>query len=115
MVTALRRAPTRAPQHRLGQKFLKGPIPLDWLRVAAMQRGKALHVALGIWFWAGVRKSSHVAFSMSWLKSTFGVSRYCGYRGLAALEAVGLVSWHRHRGRKPMVTLLDHSAAHESA
>lgn len=101
------RLSSRAPRHKVGQKFLKGPIPLDWLAMAAMQRGKALHVALALWFWAAVKRSAQVAFSMSWLEATFGVTRYSGYRGLAALEEVGLVSVVRHRGRKPMVTLLD--------
>jgi hypothetical protein len=106
--TALSSRPIRrVPRHTVGQKFLKGPIPLDWLRMAAMQPGKALHVALALWFWAAVKRSAQVAFSMSWLDVTFGVNRYSGYRGLAALEEVGLVSVVRHRGRKPTVTLLD--------
>jgi hypothetical protein len=71
-----------------------------------MQPGKALHVALALWFWAGVRRSRQVAISMSWLK-TLGADRYSGYRGLAALEGVGLISVIRHRGRKSVVTLLE--------
>lgn len=95
------------PRHKAGQRFLKGPIPLDWLAIAAAQPGKAFHIALGIWFWVGVKKSNRVAFSMQWLKTTFGVDRCSGYRGLAALERAGLVSVIRHRGRKSVVTLLD--------
>jgi hypothetical protein len=97
----------RVPRHKVGQKFLKGPVPLDWLGVAAKQPGKAIHVAIGIWVWAGIKNSRQVAFSMSWLQRTFGVNRCSGYRGLTALEKVGLVSVSRHRGRKPLVTLLD--------
>jgi hypothetical protein len=97
----------RVPRHKAGQRFLKGPIPLDWLATAAAQPGKAFHVALGIWFWVGVKKSNRVAFSMLWLKTTFGVDRWSGYRGLAALERAGLVSVIRYRGRKSVVTLLD--------
>ena len=105
--TTLASRPSRkVPRHKAGQKFLKGPIPLNWLSTAARQPGKACHVALGLWFWVGVKKSCEVALSMSWLKAIFGVSRYSGYRGLAALEKVGLVSVVRHRGRKPVVTVL---------
>lgn len=86
---------------------VKGPIPLNWLSAAAMQPGKAFHVALGLWFWVGVRKSCQVALSMSWLKATLGVDRCSAYRGLAALERCGLASVIRHRGRKSLVTLLD--------
>jgi hypothetical protein len=99
------------PRHRHGEKFLKGPIPLNWLSVAAKQSGKALHVATAIWFWAGLRRSREVALSMSWLRTNFGVNRYSGYRGLVALERIGLVSVVRHPGRKPLVTLLEAPAA----
>jgi hypothetical protein len=105
--TLLSRPSRKTPRHKAGQKFLKGPIPLDWLSMAAKQPGKAFHVAIALWFWVGLRKSCEVAFSMSWLEATFGVDRFSGYRGLAALEGVGLVLVVRHRGRKPMVTLLD--------
>jgi hypothetical protein len=105
--TLLSRLSRNVPRHKVGQKFLKGPIPLNWLSMAARQPGKAFQVALGLWFWAGVKKSCEVAFSMSWLKTTFGVDRYSGYRGLAALEGVGLVAVVRHPGRKTVVTLLE--------
>ena len=38
------------PRHRPGGHFLKGPIAWDWLCVAANQSGKALHVAIALWF-----------------------------------------------------------------
>ena len=97
----------KIPRHKVGQKFLKGPIPLDWLSLAATQPGKTLHVALALWFWVGLRKSCEVALSMAWLRKTFGMNRYAGYRGLAMLERAGLVSVVRHQGRKSLVTLLD--------
>jgi hypothetical protein len=92
---------------KLGDKFLKGPIALDWLATAGMQPGKALHVALALCFWAGVKRSTQVALSMAWLAKTLGVDRFSGYRGLAALERAGLVSVLRRRGRKSLVTFLD--------
>jgi len=97
---------TRLPRHKPGEKFLKGPIPWKWLTRAAQQRGRALHVALGLWFWAGIKGSGQVALSISRL-STLGVNRFAAYRGLAALERVGLVAVHRQRGRKPIVTILE--------
>ncbi len=105
----------KIPRHKVGQKFLKGPIPLDWLRMAAMEPGKAFHVAIGLWFWAGIKRSREVPFSMSWLRKTLGVGRYSGYRGLAKLERTGLVSVVRHRGRKSVVTLLDTPTALQPA
>ena len=103
--TAVRPA-ARLPHHQRGSKFLKGPIPLVWLTAAATQPGRALHVALAIWFLAGIKRAPTIALPTS-LLSAFGVDRYAGYRGLNALERVRLVSVIRHPGRLPIVTILD--------
>jgi hypothetical protein len=84
--------------------FLKGPIPLDWLVVAARQSGRALHVGMVLWFLKGVKRSRTVELTRSKL-AWFGISRHAGYRGLAKLEEAGLVSVKRHRGRSPVVTI----------
>lgn len=100
------------PQHKRGEKFLKGPIPLEWLAKAARQPGKALHVAIAIWFLAGVTRSRNVALS-SRLMFSLGSSRYSTYRGLKALEEAGLVTVIRHRGRSPRITIQDFSKVDE--
>jgi hypothetical protein len=102
------RTSKKPPRHRAGEKFLKGPIPMSWLTIAASLPGKALQVAVGIWYWAGIKRTREIALSISWL-SNLRVDRFSGYRGLAALEKAGLVSVVRHPGRKPIVTLLDAS------
>jgi hypothetical protein len=94
-------------RHKPGQKFLKGPIPLPWLSVAARAAGKTLHVALALWFYAGLRTTTQVNFPKGWLELEFGMDRHTAYRGLAALEKAGLVSVARHRGRASLVTLLE--------
>ena len=99
-------SPKKPQRPGQGGRFLKGPIPLRWLMVAASQPGKALPVAIALWYLAGLKRSRTVALSISSL-TDFGVGRLAGYRGLAALEQAGLVSVVRHAGRKPIVTLLD--------
>jgi hypothetical protein len=94
-------------RHKPRQKFLKGPVPLDHLALAARASGKAIHVAVALWFFAGLRHTTQIKFPMRWLKMTFGMNRYTAYRGLAALERTGLVSVVRHRGRASLVTLLE--------
>jgi len=96
----------RLPRHKPGEKFLKGPIPWDWLTHAAKLPGKALCVATALWFLAGVKGKRTVALSGIVLKD-LGVKRNAAYRGLAALERAGLVSAIRHLGRSPIVTLLE--------
>ena len=85
--------------------FIKGPIPLGWIRKAAGVEGKTLHVAIALWFLAGLNRSRKVALSQSTLR-LFGVSRQASYRALTRLETAELVSVNRHRGRNPIVTIL---------
>ena len=86
-------------------RFLKGPIPLNWLEKAGALPGKSLHVGICLWFLRGVSKSYEVKLSGKLLRS-LGVKRNAGYRGLRNLEFAGLVSVARHRGRLPVVTIL---------
>jgi len=79
---------------------------MSWLARASRQPGKALHVAIALWFVAGLTKTSQVKLSRSVLDD-LGVDRHAGYRGLSALETAGLVRVVRHRGRQPVVTLLE--------
>ncbi len=94
------------PRHKNGEKFLKGPIPLDWLNMAAKLPGKALHVAIAIWFLAGIKKMRTIALSGSVLNG-MGVKRNAAYRALAELEGAGLISVIRYHGRLSEVTILE--------
>jgi len=107
LTSAPHRQRARLPRHRPGERFLKGPIPWQWLTRAAQQPGRALHVAIAIWHWAFIKGSGQIALSISRLKE-LGVSRYAAYRGLKALERAGLISVHRQKGRKSVVTIMDH-------
>ena len=84
--------------------FIKGPIPLKWMTKAAGMEGKTLHVAVALWFLAGLKRSRKVALFQSKLK-LFNISRQASYRALLRLESAGLVSVERRRGRSPVVTI----------
>ena len=92
-------------RHRPGEKFLKGPIPWNWLSSAACLPGQSLHVAIVIWFLSGVTKNRVVTLSGATLRA-LGVSRHASYRGLSWLEEANLVRVKRHAGRNPIVTIL---------
>lgn len=96
------------PKHNKGEKFLKGPIPMNWIEKASQQSGHALHVGMALWHLSGLNKSAKVKLSGSVLRR-MGVDRYAGYRGLQKLEEAGLVEVDRHKGRNPIVTILDAS------
>lgn len=87
---------------RKGELFLRGPIPWAWLESAMALPGRALHVGIHVWLMAGITRSSMVSVNLSRMP----VDRSAASRGLAALEAVGLVNVRRRPGRKPVVTLL---------
>lgn len=97
----------RAPRIERSEDFLGGRPPLSALAAAGRLPGRTLHVALVLWFIAGVEsRRAALALRPSVLKC-FGVDRHAAYRALAQLEAAGLVTVRRARGRAPVVTLLD--------
>src|SRR5688572_17728814 len=81
------------PRPVVGELYLGGPIPLGWLSRAAALPGKALHVALALWFDASVRKpKSAVVQPRRVTLDRFGAGcRRTLYRSLKALERAGLV------------------------
>jgi hypothetical protein len=100
-------APSRLlPRHHRGQKFLKGPIPWNWLSRAALLPGRALAVALVLWRDAGMRRCRRVPFRLR-AAAGLGISRSAARRGLRALEVAGLVTVERPPGLYPQVTLRD--------
>lgn len=102
----------RAPRHRPDERFLRGPIPWDWLAQAARLPGHALHVAIALWHLSGLhRQAAQVVLHTAVLRE-LGITRTTAYRALAALEGAALIAVERHAGRLPRVTLL---AAQEMA
>lgn len=97
----------RAPQVKRGQHFLCGPIPIPWLSVAMKLPGKALHVAIAVWYLSGLSKGAAKVHLSPTLVRKLGVQRHTAYRALLALEKAGLVSVVRHRGKAAQVTILD--------
>jgi|TARA_B100002003_G_scaffold53117_1_gene48345 DNA-binding transcriptional ArsR family regulator len=94
------------PKHKNKEHFLKGPVPLNWIAGAACCGGRALHVAIILWYRVGLEKKPTVKIPR-WVADKFGLSRYSKTRGLRALEQAGLVSVIRRQGCSPLVTLLD--------
>lgn len=84
--------------------FIKGPLPLDWMQRAARLPGKTLHVALALWYLAGLQKSHSVKLASKPLEA-MGVSRDAKYDALSRLVAAGLVTVHQKPGQAPLVTL----------
>lgn len=96
----------RLPLHKQGEHFIMGPLPLSWFAAAGKLPGRALHVGMVLWWLAGVKKNRTVKWEPS-AAERWGVNYQAFYRGLTALETAGLVSVERHRGRCPVVTIME--------
>ena len=93
------------PKHQQGGRFVRGPIPHEWLRVALAVGGKAGNLAWAIWFLVGVERSNPIRLTGRVLRD-FHISPRASRRLLLDFERAGLVEIDRRRGRGPIVTLL---------
>jgi DNA-binding transcriptional ArsR family regulator len=88
--------------HRLHGRFLRGPVPLAWLKQAASLPHRA--VALGLVLWREEpTQGSPVRIVLG--KVGMGLSQRTAKRALAALEGAGLVTVQRLPGRGVDVVL----------
>jgi hypothetical protein len=85
-------------------RFLKGPVSLVSLAVAARLPGKALAVYLVTRYRCDLEGGSTVTLPAALLQE-FGVDRDAKARALRALEDVGLVQVERTNGRAARITL----------
>jgi hypothetical protein len=95
----------RVPRKTQKGRFLKGPVPLNWLMWAAKQPGKSLHVGIALWFKSGLTRSHRVSVPNG-LLNMFGVDRHAKARALRSLESAGLISVKRESGKNPVITIL---------
>jgi hypothetical protein len=86
-------------------KFVRGPIPLDWIQAAIPCGRKSLNVVFALWFLAGFGRTNPVSLTAATL-SQFGITAQSARRILQRLELAGLVTVDRKRGRSPIVTIL---------
>jgi hypothetical protein len=91
---------------RQKRRFIKGPIPLDWISRACSLPGKGAELALALWYLSGLTGRCTVNLTRTICRN-FCIGRDSKYRGLKAMEEAGLVTVERHRGRSPRVTLLE--------
>ena len=86
--------------------FIKGPLPLSWFVQAAALPGKALHVAMAIWFQVGLERQQTIKLGQKRVQR-FSVSRDAKYDALMRLEKIGLIGVERLPGQAPIVTVLE--------
>jgi hypothetical protein len=100
------------PSYKNGRKFLRGPIDWEWLKKAGRLPGKALQVAIILRFWEGIKwregiKQRKTKILSNMALKDFEISRYAKKYALKNLEDAGLIRIERHRGRSPIVTIIE--------
>ena len=86
------------------KRFIKGPIPLDWISWANALPGKAGAVGLALWFLVGLKASRAVKLTGE-IQQIASCERKAVYAALASLEAARLISVERRPGARPTVTI----------
>lgn len=95
------------------EKFIKGPVPLEWISRANALPGKAGAVGMALWFLVGVQGSRTVRLTGE-VEKIAGCGRKAVYQALDALAAAGLIGCNRKAGARAVVTLLEwHTAGTE--
>ncbi len=111
----------RLPQHKHSQKslpamlpkkskaiagrFIKGPIPLQWIIKAAELGGRTMNIAMALWYLSGLKKSATVSLTHKTLDE-FGVTRKTASRLLEGMQSHGLITIMRKPGCAPVITIL---------
>ncbi len=90
------------------EQYISGPIPVPWIVAAGTLPGRAVQVALALWYRHRLDRGGPTVLSRTLLKQ-FAIGRTTAWRGLRALETAGLVEVDRQRGRAPRVVILPYA------
>jgi hypothetical protein len=105
--SARSRTPKTSTKTRIGEAFIRGPIPLGWLAQAAnIPRRNAVLVGLVLFYLAGLKKERHGLVLTVKRCKPFGLERKSVQRGLADLEKSGLIRVSRAAGQSPRVDII---------
>jgi hypothetical protein len=85
--------------------FIRGPIPMSWVQKAAKLPGKALALAMGLWWLQGMAKGVEVTVTRLMLQR-MNLSRDAAADGLTRLEDAGLIKVTRAPGKRPRVHIV---------
>lgn len=89
--------------------FVKGPIPMSWLSSAARLPGKSIHVALALFWLAGMKPQGKVKMTRQ-AQNLFNVSDDAYRDALPRLKEAGLIKVWRAPGQRAQVEIVHHIA-----
>ena len=97
----------RRSQKQPHGEFLKGPVPMSWIRTVGKLPGKALSVGVVLFFLAGLKRSTVRIQLSSRELLKIGVNRFAKYRALKTMADAGLITVDSHIGLSPVITILN--------
>jgi hypothetical protein len=92
------------PRNEPGEAFIKGPIPMEWIKAASRCGYRAEAVALLVWYAAGVQRANPCKLTPKVL-AELHVHPRTAKRILERFVDAGLTTVEFHRGRSPLVTI----------
>ena len=96
-------ASSKGRRKRRADRFLKGPVPLNWIREHVQCPADRLLLVLRAH--GDMQRSSEIKVTADVLRDAGIADRKASYRAIKRLEASGSVSVSRKRGRRPIVRL----------
>lgn len=103
----------KLPRPERGEKFVRGPIPMNWIQAAIPLGRKSINVVLAVWFLAGFKRENKVKLTAATLVD-FDVTPQAARAILRRFESAGLIRVDRKRGRSPIVTILSVQTTNQS-
>jgi hypothetical protein len=97
--------------NRTSTKFIKGPIPLNWLVSANALPGKSGQVGIALWFLSGVRRSLIIKLTAE-VELIAGCKRKAVYFALRQLESQNLIKVERSSGSRPTIEIVSSDPTH---
>ncbi len=96
-------ASSKGRRKRRADRFLKGPIPLNWIREHVQCPADRLLLVLRAH--GDMQRAGEIKVTADVLRDAGITDRKAAYRAIKRLEASGSVSVSRKRGRRPIVRL----------
>lgn len=96
------------------KKFLKGPVPLDWLTAVTQLPGKAINVGIALWWIAGMSKTGELKLTRQ-AQLAFNISKDAERDGLRRLQQAGLIELTARPGQRHTVRIVKEFALHRSS
>ena len=93
------------------KRFVKGPIPLEWITAAAQLPGKAINVGIALWWLAGMSTTGILKLTRQ-SQLALNISKDAERDGLRRLQQAGLIELTARPGQRHSIRIIEEFALH---